>query len=648
VPADPSPRRRPAGAVAARLRRVAVLVSCLATALAAGAVVPGATASAATSLTLTGHGFGHGRGLGQYGALGYAVDQGWSGGQILDHFYGGTTEGNVGDGTGMTVRLTDLDNDRSLTVTSSVAFWVGKGSTVYSVPGGQAARLVWTGSGWNLDIYAGCTGARVGGTAALPAQTDFSAQTGPTSDPRSVLTVCDTGRGYRGGLSTQTSGGSTFLVNSLLTEDYLRGVVPRESPAGWGDLGGGAGINALAAQAVAARSYALSESRYTYAKTCDTPSCQVYGGAAQNGQWVEDPRSDRAVSGTAGKVRLKNGAVVRTEFSSSTGGYTAGGLWPSVPDAGDSRSPYHDWSVTVSAAAIEAAWPTIGDFTRMDVTARNGLGADGGRVTTVDVVGTAGRVSATGSAVRAALDLRSDWFTPVNAATLSSDLRDTASAGPADHSVSYGGPDAVTLGCDLLGSGRDQLVAFDAGTWYLRASLSSGPADKVFGYGPAGSTPVCGDWDGDGRDGIGVYDGAGTWYLRNSPTPGPADAVIRYGWSGATPVVGDWDGNGTATIGVWDRSQGTWLLKQTNTPGDPDVQFQYGFAGAVPVTGDWSGDGRTDVGVVGAGTWYLRNSVSGGAPDRQFSYGARTDVPLAGDWAGTGADGIGVSRPSSR
>jgi SpoIID/LytB domain protein len=637
--------------VTRRLRRAAVLLTCLATAVVAGVVLPAAPASAAApeQVTLTGHGFGHGRGLGQYGSLGYAVDKGWSGGQILDHFYGGTVEGNLGDRTGMTVRLAALDNDRSLTVTSSVPFWVGKGTTVYSVPGGQAARLDWNGNGWTLNLFAGCTGAQVGGPAPIPAQSDVSAQTGPTTDPRSVLTVCDTGRGYRGGLSTQVSGGSTFLVNSVLTEDYLRGVVPRESPAAWADLGGGAGINALAAQAVAARSYALSENRATYAKTCDTTSCQVYNGAAENGRWVEDPRTDRAVAGTAGKVRLKNNAVVRTEFSSSTGGYTAGGLWPAVADDGDTRSPYHDWSVVVPDEKIEAAWPAIGDFTRIQVTGRNGLGADGGRVTTVDVVGTAGTVSTTGNGVRTALDLRSDWFTPVTVSSeLWSQLRDTAGAGPADHSIWYGGPDADALGCDLLAAGRDQLIAFDAGTWYLRASLSGGPADKTFGFGMPGWTPVCGDWDGDGRDGIGVYDGNGTWYLRNSASPGPADAVVRYGWSGATPVVGDWDGDGSTTIGVWDRQQGTWLLRQSNTPGGPDVQFQYGFGGALPVAGDWDGNGRTDVGVFAGGTWYLRSSASAGAPDRQFGYGVGNDAPLAGDWAGRGADGIGVSRPGSR
>ena len=47
------------------------------------------------SATFRGHGYGHGRGMSQWGALGYAVDHGWSGTQILDHYYGGTTTRTV-------------------------------------------------------------------------------------------------------------------------------------------------------------------------------------------------------------------------------------------------------------------------------------------------------------------------------------------------------------------------------------------------------------------------------------------------------------------------------------------------------------------------------------------------------------------------
>ncbi len=54
-----------------------------------------------------------------------------------------------------------------------------------------------------------------------------------------------------------TAGSST----TSLVESYLRGVVSREVSTSWGNAGGGAGINALRAQAVAARSYALSQNR---------------------------------------------------------------------------------------------------------------------------------------------------------------------------------------------------------------------------------------------------------------------------------------------------------------------------------------------------------------------------------------------------
>src|SRR5207253_1317169 len=65
---------------------------------------PLAGAASATNLLLTGHGWGHGRGMGQWGALGYALDHGWNDQQILDHFYGGTATAGGGD-IAMSVRL---------------------------------------------------------------------------------------------------------------------------------------------------------------------------------------------------------------------------------------------------------------------------------------------------------------------------------------------------------------------------------------------------------------------------------------------------------------------------------------------------------------------------------------------------------------
>src|SRR3954453_15733037 len=62
-------------------------------AVGASLLAPGA-ASGATLFTLSGHGWGHGIGMSQYGALGYA-QHGWTHKQILQHYFTGTTIGQL-------------------------------------------------------------------------------------------------------------------------------------------------------------------------------------------------------------------------------------------------------------------------------------------------------------------------------------------------------------------------------------------------------------------------------------------------------------------------------------------------------------------------------------------------------------------------
>lgn len=381
--------------------------------LAAGLLLGiGGTASPAQAapgdVVLTGHGFGHGRGLSQWGAYGYATRFGWNHLQILSHYYSNTAAADIGNPL-VTVRLTALDG-QSPTVTSSAPFTVDG----QQYPGGTAAQITRNGDGtWQLTTRSGCAGAvtgsiQVGGTF-------INTITDPGNDLTRMLTLCGPeSRTYRGALSVAWDGTALRTVNTLFMEDYLRGVVPREAPPAWGDAAGGLGLNALMAQAVAARSYAQSENRYPYAKTCDTTSCQVYGGAGLNGARLEDPRTDQAVANTSGDVRTLGGGVARTEFSSSSGGWTAGGTFPAVQDDGDIASPYHDWSAAVPRATVAAAFG-VGTLQSVTVLTRNGLGADGGRVLTVRVIGTSGAVTVTGDQFRTALGLRSDWFTVVPA-----------------------------------------------------------------------------------------------------------------------------------------------------------------------------------------------------------------------------------------
>ncbi len=124
------------------------------------------------------------------------------------------------------------------------------------------------------------------------------------------------GHRYRGRILVYLNDRGTLnLINELPLEDYLRGVVPSEmGPEQYRQ------VEALKAQAVAARTYALRNlgefAREGY-DICATPRCQVYGGMD-----AEHPLTDRAVSETAGQVLLYHGELVDALYSSTCGGHT--------------------------------------------------------------------------------------------------------------------------------------------------------------------------------------------------------------------------------------------------------------------------------------------------------------------------------------
>jgi SpoIID/LytB domain protein len=170
---------------------------------------------------------------------------------------------------------------------------------------------------------------------------------------------------------------------------------------------------ALAAQAVCARTYALAHlHKGDFDLYSDTRS-QVYGGLAAEAQSATD-----AVNETASKVVLYDDELANTYFFSSSGGKTANvqDVWPdsppapylvSVPDPYDTLSPYHDWgplrfSAKTLAKRLHVPGGRLSDF-RANVTSS-------GRVRSITFVGTSGERTATGAAVRTALGLRSTWF----------------------------------------------------------------------------------------------------------------------------------------------------------------------------------------------------------------------------------------------
>ncbi|MGH9440700.1 MAG: SpoIID/LytB domain-containing protein, partial [Thermoanaerobaculia bacterium] len=146
------------------------------------------------------------------------------------------------------------------------------------------------------------------------------------SDASSFVEV--RGKTYRGRLRVILSRrGLLNVVNLVNLEDYLRGVVPAEmGPRRFDE------IEALKAQAVAARTYALA-SRGGFEPDgydlCATPKCQAYSGVD-----AEDPLSDAAVDQTRGLVVVSGGKLIHALFASTCGGHTENveNIFPSMSD----------------------------------------------------------------------------------------------------------------------------------------------------------------------------------------------------------------------------------------------------------------------------------------------------------------------------
>ena len=339
--------RRDASTVDAITRTIR---ACFIAVLALIAVIPIADVSAQSApaspvtFLVQGKGWGHGRGLGQWGSLGYAL-KGWKVDQILAHYYGGTTAGTIDPNSELRVRLLREDDIDVIVVSERGRLVSGAAPGTFTALRAQPQP----GGGYRVQSGPGCAGPWTDVTTApsVDFRTDPAALDSP--DPSTLLAVCEVGgvmRYYRGSLlALRDANGASRAVNILPLDRYLRGVVPRESPASWAGLGGRCGDRGGEGAGGRARGHTRGPSRGTRtARTCDSVFCQVYAGAAMRPAGgaialMEDPRTDTAIAATAGQVRLDGkGAVARTEFSSSTGGYTAGGTFPAVPDEGDAVS----------------------------------------------------------------------------------------------------------------------------------------------------------------------------------------------------------------------------------------------------------------------------------------------------------------------
>lgn len=393
--------------------------------------VPATAYGADATFTFNGGGWGHGIGLSQYGAKGYA-ERGWDYQRILTHYYQGT---RLETKPNLTVRV-NLDRgkdarsqwqvqastDTSLTFVqaSDTAVRV----TVRKLVGGSPAKYWVTTIGGNTRVHEDEHGAPGAVLKAFSGRC-YVGSASPIRIVGSSGPFGHAGVAWHGRLhfipETTTR---SLCVNYVELEDYLKGVVPRESPSSWP-------VEALKAQAVAARSYAYDDAANKRVLWCTTMS-QVYNGHSRTGYLHEAASTNSAVAATKGKVVWYGSETkpVKTYFSSSSGGHTANieDVWFSTPrpyyrgvvDADDSGNPYYTWSSGPLAAS------TLSDKIRAKVgssysapsphviTGVNIERASTGHARYVTLTWSNGsRYKIKGDTVRSALGLKSTKFTVV-------------------------------------------------------------------------------------------------------------------------------------------------------------------------------------------------------------------------------------------
>jgi stage II sporulation protein D len=332
----------------------------------------------------SGHGWGHGIGMSQYGAWGYAL-HGYGYQQILSHYYPGTTIGSTATSQ---VRVLLADGRKTLKLSSSAPFTVTDGNGAsHTLPAGAVSFG---------------TGLKLGADGALTAPLTFTPGAG------AFITLA---RPYRGQIQVDVVNGRLRAIDVVGLEDYLYGVVPAEMPSTWAPP-------ALQAQAVAARSYALATRKVAapFDVYGDTRS-QAYLGVSH-----ETAATSAAVDATKGQVVMFGGKVASTFFFSSSGGETESisdgwGVAPvpylvAVPDPYDVLSPYHNWTVPISAHTFAQALKVKGSILDLQTTTD-----PAGRVSRLSVIalpslalGAATGPSFSGGTVSGALGLRSTWF----------------------------------------------------------------------------------------------------------------------------------------------------------------------------------------------------------------------------------------------
>jgi len=345
-----------------------------------------APAHAAVRWVVHGHGFGHGVGASQYGAYGYAKHgKGYR--FILAHYYTGTTIGQVSGPNVVRVLLDISPADIGFSGATSAC-----GKSLDPARSYEAHR---DGKGVKLRTAVGVPLAECG--RKLRAAGNGRVSIGGLGAYRGALEV----------VPTDSDVGSLNVIDALALEQYVKGVIPNESPPSWPQA-------ELRAQAVESRSFALSAGvgGNGFDLYDDTRS-QVYKGLES-----ETAATDEAAAATRGQVVMYGGKIAETFFSACSGGHTEsvqnvffGPPVPylvGVPDPYDYYCPLHSWTLRFSGPEISAKLGAYldGRLQKVVVTER---GASP-RIVWAKLYGTGGVTKVRGDQLASAVGAYSTWM----------------------------------------------------------------------------------------------------------------------------------------------------------------------------------------------------------------------------------------------
>jgi stage II sporulation protein D len=365
-------------------RRLVTAALALAAASVCALGATAASARAQVNWVVHGHGFGHGVGLSAYGAYGYALrGKGYK--FILGHYYKGTALGQISGPNIVRVLLTTTSGDVTFSEATSACRTKLDPTRTY-----EAHRL---GDTVVLRSSGGKPLAKCGATLRAAGA--------------GVIDIAGVGR-YRGALETVVNeSGELNVVNALAVDQYVKGVIPNESPPSWP-------MAELKAQAVISRSFALTGGREGdgFDLYSDTRS-QVYKGLES-----EYTTSNEAAEQTAGQVLMYEGKIAETLFSACSGGKTEsiqnvfGTAVPylvGVPDPYDDLCPLHEWTLKLSGPEISEKLSGLleGKLKKVVIT-KIGYSP---RIIEAKLYGTGGITTATGEQLEVALGGYSTWMT---------------------------------------------------------------------------------------------------------------------------------------------------------------------------------------------------------------------------------------------